>query len=108
VLRNLGVPIAHSFIAYKSLLRGIEKLQLNEVALQKDLDENWAVVAEAIQTILRREKYPQAYEVLKNLTRTNEKITQKTIIDFIETLDLAENVKQELKSITPFNYLGKF
>lgn len=108
VLRNLGVPIAHSFIAYKSLLRGIEKLQLNEVALQKDLDENWAVVAEAIQTILRREKYPQAYEALKNLTRTNEKITQKTITDFIETLDLAENIKQELKNITPFNYLGKF
>lgn len=108
VLRNLGVPIAHSFIAYKSILRGIEKLQLNEVALHQDLEANWAVVAEAIQTILRREKYPQAYEALKNLTRTNEKITQKTITDFIETLDLAENIKQELKNITPFNYLGKF
>lgn len=108
VLRNLGVPIAHSFIAYKSLLKGIEKLQLNEIALQQDLEDNWAVVAEAIQTILRREKYPQAYEALKSLTRTNEKITQKTITDFIETLDLAENIKQELKNITPFNYLGKF
>lgn len=108
VLRNLGVPIAHSFIAYKSLLRGIEKLQINEIALHQDLEDNWAVVAEAIQTILRREKYPQAYEALKSLTRTNEKITQKTISDFIETLDLAENIKQELKSITPFNYLGKF
>ncbi|WP_448529247.1 adenylosuccinate lyase [Raineya sp.] len=108
VLRNLGVPIAHSFIAYKSLLKGMEKLQLNEVALHQDLEENWAVVAEAIQTILRREKYPQAYEALKSLTRTNEKITQKTITDFIETLDLAENIKQELKNITPFNYLGKF
>lgn len=86
----------------------MEKLQLNEVALHQDLEENWAVVAEAIQTILRREKYPQAYEALKSLTRTNEKITQKTITDFIETLDLAENIKQELKNITPFNYLGKF
>ncbi len=108
VLRNLGVPMAHSLLAYKSLLKGMEKLQLNEVGLYQDLEENWVVVAEAIQTILRREKYPQAYEVLKNLTRTNEKITQKTIADFIETLDLAENIKQELKGITPFNYLGKF
>ncbi len=108
VLRNLGVPMAHSLLAYKSLLKGMEKLQLNEVGLYQDLEENWVVVAEAIQTILRREKYSQAYEVLKNLTRTNEKITQKTIADFIETLDLAENIKQELKGITPFNYLGKF
>ncbi|MDW8296165.1 MAG: adenylosuccinate lyase [Raineya sp.] len=107
VLRNLGVPIAHSYLAFKSILRGIDKLELNEVALHKDLDENWVVVAEAIQTILRREKYPQAYETLKQLTRTNEKITKENLWRFIDTLALSEKIKQELKAITPFNYLGK-
>lgn len=108
VLRNLGVPIAHSYIAFKSILKGISKLQLNTIALQTDLEQHWEVIAEAIQTILRREKYPQAYEILKQLTRKNEKITQQTLNEFIETLNINENVKQELKAITPFNYIGKF
>jgi len=106
VLRNIGVPFAHTVIAYHSLLKGIDKLELNESALNKDLEENWAVVAEAIQTILRRENYPQPYETLKALTRTHEKITAETIAYFIDTLNLNENVKNELKAITPFNYIG--
>ena len=108
VLRNIGVPIAHSGIALHSLLKGFDKLILNEPALQQDLEDNWAVVAEAIQTILRREGYPDPYSKLKELTRRNEKITQEKISSFINSLDLGETVKRELLDITPFNYSGKF
>lgn len=107
VLRNIGVPFAHMLIAFKSLLKGIDKLELNEPALHQDLEDNWAVVAEAIQTILRRENYPKPYETLKALTRKQEKITATTINEFIETLDLSENIKNELRAITPFGYIGK-
>jgi adenylosuccinate lyase len=106
VLRNLGVPFAHSLIALKSLLKGLGKLQLNEAALHADLEDNWAVVAEGIQTILRREGYPKPYEALKDLTRTNEKITAKTIAGFIDGLAVSESVKTELRAITPFSYTG--
>ena len=106
VLRNIGVPFAHSVIAYNSLLKGLNKLILNREAIDKDLDENWAVVAEAIQTILRRENFPEPYEALKELTRTNTHITQKSIHDFIDTLGVSEKVKQELRKITPHNYTG--
>ncbi|MGF7216923.1 adenylosuccinate lyase [Spirosoma lacussanchae] len=106
VLRSLGVPFAHSVIALKSLLKGLDKLELNEAALQADLDDNWAVVAEGIQTVLRREGYPQPYEALKALTRTNEKITKQTIWQFIDELDVSESVKNELRAITPFQYTG--
>jgi adenylosuccinate lyase len=106
VLRNLGVPFAHSIIAYKSLLKGFGKLILNEPALKRDLENNWAVVAEGIQTILRRENYPAPYEALKNLTRTNEVITQKSMEDFIDSLQVSKELKAELKRITPFNYTG--
>ncbi|KOY84881.1 adenylosuccinate lyase [bacterium 336/3] len=107
VLRNIGVPFSHTIIAYKSLLKGIDKLELNEQALKDDLEDNWAVVAEAIQTILRREGYPKPYEALKNLTRTKDKITQQSIQTFIEELELGEEIKQELKAISPYNYIGK-
>lgn len=106
VLRNLGVPLAHVVIALKSLEKGIGKLQLNEAAIQRDLEENWAVVAEAIQTVLRREGFPKPYEALKALTRKNEKITEKSIKEFIETLDVSDKVKYELKAISPFNFTG--
>jgi adenylosuccinate lyase len=106
VLRNIGVPLAHSLIAWNSMLKGLEKLLLNEAAMQQDLEENWAVVAEAIQTILRREAYPNPYEKLKELTRTNERISSATIADFINNLDVSESVKAELSAITPFNYTG--
>ncbi|MDR1897185.1 MAG: adenylosuccinate lyase [Prevotellaceae bacterium] len=106
VLRNIGVPIAHSVLAFKSLHKGLEKLKLNENAIKKDLDNNWAVVAEAIQTILRREGYKNPYEELKKLTRVNTGITQESIAEFIDNLDVAENIKNELKSITPHNYTG--
>jgi adenylosuccinate lyase len=106
VLRNIGVPIAHSYLAYQSVLKGLNKLLLNEKALRQDLENNWAVVAEAIQTILRREGYPKPYEALKELTRTNEAITQKSIHAFIETLKVNDDVKAELKKITPHNYTG--
>ena len=106
VLRNIGVPIAHSFLAYESVLKGLNKLLLNEKALQSDLENNWAVVAEAIQTILRREAYPKPYEALKELTRTNTHITQKSLHDFIETLKVSDAIKAELKKITPHNYTG--
>ncbi len=106
VLRNLGVPIGHSVIALKSLLKGLEKLELNQEAIDHHLDENWAVVAEGIQTILRREGYPKPYEALKELTRKNEKITENKIKEFIETLDIGEKVKYELRRISPFNYTG--
>jgi len=106
VLRNIGVPIAHALIAIKSVLRGLDKLILNEAALKADLEQNWAVVAEAIQTILRREGYPKPYETLKELTRTNDAVTQETIAAFVDTLNVSEAVKAELKAITPWNYTG--
>ena len=106
VLRNIGVPFSHTLIASQSIMKGLDKLLLNEVAIYKDLDRNWAVVAEAIQTILRRESYPEPYESLKALTRTNEAITAQTVKDFIEILDVEETVKEELRRITPRNYTG--
>jgi adenylosuccinate lyase len=106
VLRNVGVPIGHSLIAFNSLLKGLHKLIVNTDKIKSDLDNNWAVIAEAIQTILRREGYPNPYEALLDLTRTNEKITSESITTFIENLELSDDVKSELKSITPFNYTG--
>jgi len=106
VLRNVGVPMGHAVIAFQSTLKGLRKLILNEQKLQEDLDNTWAVVAEAIQTILRREAYPNPYETLKALTRTNERMTAETIAKFIETLDVNEDVKEELRAITPANYTG--
>ena len=106
VLRNVGVPLAHIEIAFKSLTKGLGKLLLNENALYRDLDNCWSVVAEGIQTILRREGYPKPYEALKALTRTNEGITEKSISDFIGTLQVSDAVKAELKAITPHNYTG--
>lgn len=106
VLRNVGVPMAHIEIAFKSMLKGLGKLLLNEKALQADLDHCWAVVAEGIQTILRREGYPKPYEALKALTRTNEGITEQSISNFIDTLQVSDAVKAELKAITPHNYTG--
>ena len=105
-LRNIGVPIAHSVIAFQSLLKGLDKVLVNEPAIENDLDENWAVVAEAIQTILRREGYPKPYEALKELTRTGEQITKESIHRFIDGLQLNDDIKKELKNITPFNYTG--
>ena len=106
VLRNIGVPVGHSLIAFNSLLKGLNKLIVNTDKIKSDLENNWAVVAEAIQTILRREGYPNPYEALLLLTRTNQKITFESITNFIENLDLSDDVKTELKTITPFNYTG--
>jgi adenylosuccinate lyase len=106
VLRNIGVPLAHTLIAFQSTQKGLNKLLLNEEKFEKDLEDNWAVVAEAIQTILRREGYPNPYEALKGLTRTNEKINQQSIAKFIETLEVSATLKTELKAITPANYTG--
>ena len=106
VLRNIGVPMAHSLIAVKSTLRGINKLLLNENVIREDLEDNWAVVAEAIQTVLRREAYPNPYEALKELTRTNQKVNAATIAEFVETLDVDEKVKEEIRRISPANYTG--
>jgi len=106
VLRVIGVPLGHMLIALESLKKGLGKLELNRAAIDADLQENWAVVAEAIQTILRREGYPKPYEALKDLTRTNEKITQDSIAKFIEGLAVSDEIKQELKQISPFNYTG--
>ena len=106
VLRNIGVPIAHTLIACKSILKGLSKVILNEAALHADLEANWAVVAEGIQTILRREGYPEPYEALKGLTRTNEAIDARTISQFIQSLNVSDSVKSELAKITPFNYTG--
>jgi len=108
VLRNVGVPFGHTLIAINSTLRGLNKILLNEAALHADLDDNWAVVAEAIQTVLRRENYPNPYEALKELTRTNSKINATSIAEFIEGLDVSEAVKVQLRTITPFNYTGVF
>lgn len=106
VLRNVGVPFGHTIIAFTSTLKGLNKLLLNKVKFEQDLENNWAVVAEAIQTILRREAYPNPYEALKGLTRTNEKINQISIANFIDTLDVSSTIKHELKAITPSNYTG--
>ena len=106
VLRNVGVPMGHAIIAFESTLKGLRKLILNEDKLQQDLDNTWAVVAEGIQTILRRESYPNPYETLKALTRTNEGITAETIVRFIDTLDVSDAVKDELRAITPSTYTG--
>ena len=106
VLRNIGVPIGHTLIGLSSTLKGLNKLLLNEEAIANDLENNWAVAAEAIQTILRREGFANPYEALKGLTRTNEKITRKSIADFIDTLEVSEGIKNELKEISPNNYTG--
>ena len=106
VLRNVGVPVGHSIIAIQSTLKGLRKLILNEEKLREDLENTWAVVAEAIQTILRREAYPHPYEALKALTRTNEKMTEETIHAFVQTLNVSDSVKAELMAITPYNYTG--
>ena len=106
VLRNVGVPIGHSIIAFSSLLKGLNKLIVNTDKINSDLENNWAVISEAIQTILRREGYPKPYEALLELTRTNQKITGESIKNFIENLDISEEVKSELKAINPFNYTG--
>ena len=106
VTRNIGVPLAHTLIALKSLLKGLDKLLLNNEAIQNDLQKNWAVVTEAIQTILRREGYPEPYEALKALTRVHSHIDRNTILEFIESLDVTQTVKDELKKISPENYMG--
>ena len=108
VSRNIGVPIAHSVIAMKSIIKGLSKLILNEDKIGKDLDNNWAVLAEAIQTILRREGYPKPYETLKDLTRTNNQITPDTILEFINNLSVSQAVKEELRNLNPHNYTGTF
>ena len=106
VTRNIGVPLAHMLIAFKSIEKGLDKLILNKEKLASDLEDNWAVVAEAIQTVLRRENYPNPYEALLALTRTNEKINRASISKFIDQLDVDEKVKSELRGITPANYTG--
>ena len=106
VSRNIGVPIAHSVLAFKSLMKGLDKLIVNEEKMSRDLEENWAVVSEAIQTILRREGYPDPYEALKGLTRTNKKVTPEILQEFIDSLHIDDDVKEELKKITPGNYTG--
>lgn len=107
VLRNIGVPIAHTLIALNSLIKGVEKLELNKNAIDADLEDNWAVVAEGIQNVLRREGYPKPYEALKSLTRTHDKITRQSLAKFIDCLDINDAIKGELKAITPFNYTGR-
>lgn len=107
VLRIIGVPLAHMIISFESLIKGLGKLELNTAAIEADLEDNWAVVAEAIQTVLRREGYPKPYEALKELTRTNTKITANSISEFIESLNIDDSVKEELRVISPFNYTGK-
>ena len=106
VLRNIGVPLGHSLLAIRSTLKGLNKLIVHREKIIADLDNNWAVVAEAIQTVLRREGYPNPYETLKALTRTNAKITKESIREFIDTLDVSEDVKDELRGFSPLNYTG--
>ena len=106
VLRNIGVPISHTLIAFKSTIKGVNKLIVNESKIKEELNNNWAVVAEAIQTILRRINYPKPYEALKELTRTNTKIDKNSIKKFIDSLDISEEIKLELKNITPENFTG--
>jgi len=106
VLRTIGMPFAHTFIAFKSTLNGLEKLLLNEPAFASDLERNWAVVAEAIQTVLRREGFPKPYEALKGLTRKNEAVTKESVHEFVDTLPVSDEIKLELKKISPTNYTG--
>ncbi len=106
VLRNIGVPMGHTLVAFRSLVRGLGKLIINQEAIRADLEKNWAVVAEAIQSILRREGYPEPYETLLKLTRTNQVVTEHTMKDFIRSLDVSETVKEEMLKITPWNYTG--
>lgn len=106
VLRNIGIPLSHSAISIQSTLKGLRKLILNEDKLKQDLEGHWAVVAEAIQTILRREGYPHPYEALKNLTRTNQQMTEESIHSFVQNLNVSDSVKAELMDITPLNYTG--
>ena len=106
VLRNIGVPFSHNLIAFSSLNKGLAKLVLNEEKLLKDLNNNWAVCAEAIQTILRRESYPNPYEALKDLTRTNSVINKESLSKFISGLEVSNEIKEELRQISPFNYTG--
>jgi len=106
VLRNVGMPLGHTVIAMQSLIKGLNKLIVNETAIRADLEQNWAVVAEAIQSILRRENFPKPYEALLELTRTNEEVTEETIRKFIEGLSVSEDVREELLNITPWNYTG--
>lgn len=106
VLRNIGVPVAHTIIAFKSILKGLKKLTVHEEKIKQDLDVNWAVIAEGIQTILRREGYPQPYEALKELTRNGNIITKDTMLAFINSLQISEDVKEQLRNVTPFNYTG--
>jgi len=106
VLRNVGVPFSHSSIAIKSTIKGINKLIVNKIKIENDLNNNWAVIAEAIQTILRREGYPNPYETLKELTRKNTSINRDTIHQFIDTLNISSEIKNELKKISPSNYTG--
>jgi adenylosuccinate lyase len=108
VSRNIGVPFAHTLISIKSLIKGLDKLILNEDKIHADLENNWAVVAEAIQTILRREGFPKPYETLKELTRTNTHIDHKAISNFIDKLNVPAKIKEELSKITPANYTGRF
>jgi adenylosuccinate lyase len=106
VIRNIGVPMGHMLIAFKSLMKGLDKVILNEEKIKQDLEDNWAVISEAIQTILRRENYPDPYEALKDLTRTNQKVDRKLLHNFIDKLKVSQKVKDELKSLTPENYTG--
>jgi adenylosuccinate lyase len=106
VLRNIGVPVAHTLIAIKSMMRGLNKLIINETAIRADLENNWAIVAEGIQTILRREGYPKPYEALKDLTRTNVQVNEQLIADFVDNLHVSDLIKKEIKAITPWNYTG--
>ena len=106
VLRNIGVPIAHTVIGINSTIKGIKKLLVNTEKINSDLEMNWIVIAEGIQTILRREGFPKPYEALKELTRNNQEINKKTFIDFIEKLEISDETKKELKKISPFNYKG--
>jgi len=106
VIRNIGVPVAHTLIAFKSILKGLDKLIVNLEAINNDLQNNWMVIAEGIQTILRREGYPNPYDVLKDLTRTNQQVTPKTFSDFVNDLNIDDSVKKELLGLTPFTYLG--
>ncbi len=107
VMRNIGVPLAHSIISYKAILRGLDKLTVNQKKINTELDENWGILAEAIQTILRKEGVEKPYELLKNLTRNNKKINQDVIINFIDNLKITDNLKKDLKKLTPFNYTGR-
>jgi adenylosuccinate lyase len=106
VLRNIGVPVAHTILAFKSLLKGLDKILLNRVAIDADLEDNWVVISEGIQTILRRENYPNPYEALKQLTRTQKKVSREELHAFIDGLNVETAVKEELKALSPFNYTG--